>query len=85
MYVDVKHVIAQRLKQLREENSIMQKELAEKIGATAASVNEWEKGKHTPGASYVATICRTFGVSADWLLGLSEIKCPKGGKKIWPK
>ena len=36
--------------------------------------NRYERAASLPGADALQKICSAFGVSADWLLGLSEVK-----------
>jgi len=50
-------------------------EFAAAIGADKASAYGWSKGATEPGAESIRKICASLGVSADWLLGLSN----KGG------
>lgn len=42
------------------------------LGFTEATVSNWRLGKKTPSADNVAEIARFLGVSADYLLGLSD-------------
>ena len=49
-----------------------QSDFANKIGVKQTSYSSWERGVKDPAASTIATIASTFGVSSDWLLGLSE-------------
>ncbi|MBQ8657956.1 MAG: helix-turn-helix transcriptional regulator [Clostridia bacterium] len=61
-----------RLKELRTEKGLSQKELAQKIGATYSAVSFWETGVNEPKISYVISLCKFFDVSADYLLGLVD-------------
>ena len=63
-------VLAERLRVLRGNAS--QCEFASKIGVKQTSYSSWERGVKDPAAQTVAQIASTFGVSADWLLGLSD-------------
>ncbi|MBR4653181.1 MAG: helix-turn-helix transcriptional regulator [Kiritimatiellae bacterium] len=59
-----------RLRELRGATS--QSDFASKIGVKQTSYSSWERGIKDPAAQTVAQIASTFGVSADWLLGLPE-------------
>lgn len=61
-----------RLKELRLEKGISQKELGLAIGTTYSAISYWEKGINEPKISYVIALCKYFDVSADYLLGLSD-------------
>ena len=61
-----------RLKELRLEKGLSQKQLGEIIGASYSAVGYWETGINEPKISYVIALCKFFDVSADYLLGLSE-------------
>ena len=59
-----------RLKELRGTRS--QSEVADLLGIKQNAWSRYELGAATPGADMLIQICTTFGVSADWLLGLSD-------------
>ena len=45
---------------------------ARKLGMNQKTVDLYVKGERKPSVDFVRNICSTFGVSADWLLGLPE-------------
>ena len=61
-----------RLRELR--GSTSQTDFANKIGVKQTSYSSWERGVKDPAAQTVAAIASTFGVSADWLLGLTDCR-----------
>ena len=61
-----------RLRQLRIERRITQQELAAEIGRACSTISVWEREKQTPGITDIGELCHIFGVSSDYLLGLSE-------------
>lgn len=63
---------AKRLKELRTEKEITQKELADAIGVTQSIITRWEKDECEPTATVIAKIAKHFGVSSDYLLGLED-------------
>ena len=62
-------ILSSRLRELRGATS--QCDFANKIGVKQTSYSSWERGIKDPAAQTVALISSTFGVSSDWLLGLS--------------
>lgn len=61
-----------RLKELRQRTGIRQKELAEHLNTTQATLSNWESGKHDPDSKSLLTLADYFGVSTDYLLGKSD-------------
>jgi len=64
-------MICDRIKQLREQASYSQAQLAKRLDVTRSSVNAWEMGLSMPTTQYVVTLAKLFHVSADYLLGLT--------------
>lgn len=62
--------LGERLKALRGNQS--QISFCEKISQKQGTYSAWERDEKDPSASAIAVICRSTGVSADWLLGLSD-------------
>lgn len=61
---------------LRFEKGMVQKEFAAFLGISRATVGQYESGKRIPNADGVKAIAEKCGVSADWLIGLSDAKNP---------
>ena len=74
--------LSERLRELRGTTS--QCEFAAKIGVKQTSYSSWERGVKDPAAQTVAQISSTFGVSADWLLGLSDKRDGASGSSLAP-
>ena len=70
--------IATKINELIEDGNISINELAQKIGVTRQQIARWRKGKSEPIATNLMQICKIYGVSADYILGL-----PKG--LHWPR
>lgn len=68
----MKNTLANRLRELRGVQS--QTEFAAKIGVNQTSYSSWERGSKDPAAQTLAKIASTFGVTSDWLLGLSNVR-----------
>ena len=67
-----KEIFAIRVKKLRKVHGEQQKELAEAIGATQATISDIENGRKATSFDRLAAICQHYNVSADYLLGLID-------------
>lgn len=65
-------IFSQRLKELRIQSNLTQKQLAEKLKYSQSIVCDWEKGIKEPSASAVVTIAELFSVTVDYLLGCED-------------
>lgn len=65
-------IFADRLKMLRSNLNITQKDFAEKIGITAAALSSYENNLKNPSIAVAKRIAKTYNVSIDWLCGLSD-------------
>ena len=65
-------MVAERIKYLREQNGLSQKELAKLLGITRSSVNAWEMGISVPSTRYIVELAEMFKVSTDYLLGIDH-------------
>jgi repressor LexA len=61
-----------RLRDLRQEKQLRQKELSEALGISRSTIASWEAGHRTPEVSAARKLADFFGVSLDHLLGRSE-------------
>lgn len=60
---------ADRIKELREEKSLTQTELAKKLSVTRSSVNAWEMGISIPSVDKIIDLADFFHVTTDYILG----------------
>lgn len=65
-------IFAERLKYLRENLKLSQKEVAQRIHSTEVSISNYEKGTRTPSIDTLNELADCFGVTADYLLGRSK-------------
>ena len=63
-------IFAKRLKEIRVENELTQKQLAEILQTTDDSIYSWEKGRSQPPIETLRKICIELNVSADYLIGV---------------
>lgn len=58
-----------RIKQIREEKGVSQRQLAEIVGVSAVTVPNWENGIYDPSAKDLIKLSGALGVSIDYLVG----------------
>ncbi len=61
-----------RLKELRLENKLTQKALAEKLNVTDDCIYFWEKGRSEPSIEQIIALAILFDTTTDYLLGKSD-------------
>lgn len=66
-------MIGERLAEVRKDHGDTQAKLAGRLGVTLSAVRSWEQEKSSPSHRTLAEICRLYGVSADYLLGLTDL------------
>jgi len=65
---------AERLKELRKEKGLTQKELADTFFITKSSICKYETGVNSPENKLLQNLAEYFNVSVDYLLGNSSIE-----------
>ena len=65
----------EKLRNLREDKDLNQTELGKAVHMTQRKISYIECGKFEPSLDDIVALCRYFGVSADYMLGLE-----KGGR-----
>ena len=66
-------IFAKRLKELRTQQKLSQKEMAEKLHIKQQSYSRYELATGEPSLATLREIAIFFNVSTDYLVGLSEI------------
>ena len=69
-----KYELGNRIKRLRKELGISQKELAERIGVSNSRVSNWEQGINRPDADILSRLCSALQTSPSLLLGIKLTK-----------
>ncbi len=70
-------MIGDKLKKLRKENGIYQKDLAEALSVSKSTIAMWETGNRLPDIETVKRIADYFGVTVEYLIGSPESCQPK--------
>lgn len=63
-----------RLKALRKEKKLTQKQLADRTGVAISAISSYEAGNRFPTYDTMVKFARIFHVSTDYLLGIEEVK-----------
>lgn len=66
-----------RLRDLREDQDLLQKDVVNILGITQQYYSQYELGKYTMPIEYLIVLAKTYKVSIDYIVGLSDIKKTK--------
>lgn len=61
-----------RLTDIRKQKGLSQRKVAEILNIPQQQYSRYENGKNEIPVRYIITLCRFYGISSDWLLGLEE-------------
>ena len=61
-------IIAEKIKQLRKDNSMTQEDLAEKLNVSRQTISKWETSVTIPDADNIVAISKLFNITTDELL-----------------
>lgn len=64
-----KDLMRNRLKELRIENKLTQKEFAKELNAAASTISDYERKANIIATPFLYDICKKYNFSADYLLG----------------
>lgn len=62
----------ERLKELRQSAGLTQKQLADKIWVTKATISYYEQSERNPSPEILVKLATAFHVSTDYLLGIND-------------
>ncbi|CEO11375.1 transcriptional regulator [[Clostridium] sordellii] len=76
--------LSNRLKLLRNEKNVMQKDIANYLNITTSAYGFYEQGKRTPTPEILSALAEYFDVSVDYLIGRVDTKqiCNKNSVNI---
>ena len=63
-----------RLKDLREDNDKLQKDIADLLGISKQYYSEYENGNRTMPIQHLITLAKYYNTSIDYIVGLSNKK-----------
>ncbi len=61
-----------RIRDLREDNDKTQREIADILGTSQTMYARYERGANELPLRHLITLCKYYGVSADYILGLDD-------------
>ncbi len=61
-----------RIKELRKEKGLTQKQLADILKVDFRTVSFWENEKYEPNIQQIITLCNYFNVCSDYLIGRKD-------------
>ena len=64
----------QIMRELREDNDKTQQEIADYLGTSQTMYARYERGANELPIRHLLTLCRYYGVSSDYFLGLTDNK-----------
>ena len=67
-------MVFERVKNLREDNDIKKREIADYLHISQNTYSQYETGKISLSAETAVKLAKFYGVSVDYLLGLSDNK-----------
>ncbi|WP_404988408.1 helix-turn-helix domain-containing protein [Clostridium culturomicium] len=67
-------ILSDRLKSLRDEREIMQKEVAAYLNISTSAYGFYEQDKRTPTPEVLSKLADFYNVSVDYLLGITNVK-----------
>ena len=62
-----------RIKDLREDHDLLQKDIANLLGISQQYYSEYEKGNRTIPIQHLITLSKFYGTSIDYLVGLADV------------
>ena len=63
-----------RIRDLREDNDKLQKEIADLLGISQQYYSEYESGNRTIPINHLITLAKFYNTSIDYIVGLSDEK-----------
>ncbi len=66
--------VGKRITELRATMGIYQKQLADDLQVSVATISNYENGRHIPDPSTLCKIADFFGVTTDYLLGRTDLR-----------
>lgn len=68
----MKYII--RIRNLREDHDYTQEYVAHCLGTSQTMYARYERGANEMPIRHLISLCKLYGVSADYILGLSDVK-----------
>ena len=66
----------ENIRNLRIDNGYTQKQIAEQLGISQNTYSQYENEQRQIPISMLVTLARFYGVSVDYIIGLTDVKSP---------
>ncbi len=76
--------LGQKIKKLRSEKNLTQKDLADQVYVTFQTVSKWEKDENEPDISTLKELAKIFGCSVDYLISEDDEEEPEKEEEPTP-
>ncbi len=63
-----------RLKEIRNEKGVSQKDVAEHLGISITAISQYESDSRFPNEDMLRRLCVYYKITSDYLLGLTDVK-----------
>lgn len=72
--MDTKKILANNIYMLRNKYKLTQQEFVNKLNCkfTRGHISKIETGVNIPSAEFIKSVCESFNVSSEWLLGIND-------------
>ncbi len=70
---------SKNMSELRRARGLSQRKAAADLGISQALLSHYENGAREPGLPFLCRACKYYGVSADYMLGLSDAPAGTAG------
>ena len=67
-----KALIGKRIRAARKKHGLTQKKVCKEMGVPQSNISLYETGENTPSINFLITFSKTYGVSIDYLLGITD-------------
>lgn len=75
-------MLGARIAALRHQAGLSQRELAQRLCVSPSTIGMYEQGRREPSTDKLVSICRVFGVTADFLLTGTDNACVSSANTV---
>lgn len=76
MKIDTTDSLGNKLRSLRKERKYTLEKMAHDFGTSSVSISRYESGLREPKKDTIIKLAKYFGVSIDYLYGLTDVRTP---------
>lgn len=75
-------MLCDRIEKLRKSTGLSARKFAEELGVKYTTYYGYEKGTREPGSDFITKLALRFGVSTDYILGISNTTCTENSDSV---